>query len=87
MLGAGGGFRFSIPDRSRVWSLATQARDSGALVVAAGPVGAQALPDQLGEPRAERPREVQPTAKQTSVTVRSPRRSSALARSIRRVIR
>ena len=33
------------------------------------------------------PSDVQPTAKQTSVTVRSPRRSSALARSIRRVIR
>src|SRR5918995_4864624 len=33
------------------------------------------------------PSDVQPTAKQTSVTDRSPRRSSALARSIRRVIR
>ena len=29
----------------------------------------------------------QPTAKQTSVTLRSPRRSSAIARSMRRVIR
>ena len=33
------------------------------------------------------PSDVQPTAMQTSVTDRSPRRSSALARSIRRVIR
>lgn len=33
------------------------------------------------------PSEVQPTSMQTSVTVRSPRRSSALARSIRRVMR
>jgi hypothetical protein len=33
------------------------------------------------------PREVQPTAKQTLVTVRSPRRSNAFARSIRRVNR
>ena len=33
------------------------------------------------------PRLVQPTAKQTSVTLRSPRRSSAFARSMRRVIR
>src|SRR5580658_8687601 len=33
------------------------------------------------------PRDEQPTAMQTSVTDRSPRRSSALARSIRRVIR
>ena len=33
------------------------------------------------------PSEVQPTAKQTSVTDRSPRRSRALARSIRRVMR
>src|SRR5229473_1372746 len=33
------------------------------------------------------PSEEQPTAKQTSVTLKSPRRSSALARSIRRVIR
>jgi hypothetical protein len=33
------------------------------------------------------PSDEQPTAKQTSVTLRSPRRSSAIARSIRRVIR
>jgi hypothetical protein len=33
------------------------------------------------------PSEVQPTAMHTSVTDRSPRRSSVLARSIRRVIR
>jgi hypothetical protein len=33
------------------------------------------------------PSDVQPTIMQTSVTDRSPRRSSALARSIRRVIR
>jgi hypothetical protein len=33
------------------------------------------------------PSDAQPTAKQTSVTLRSPRRSSAIARSIRRVIR
>ncbi|SLJ82808.1 Uncharacterised protein [Mycobacteroides abscessus subsp. abscessus] len=33
------------------------------------------------------PSEEQPTAKHTSVTLRSPRRSSAIARSIRRVIR
>jgi hypothetical protein len=38
--------------------------------------------------RAEKePRLVQPTAKQTSVTLRSPRRSSAFARSMRRVMR
>ena len=33
------------------------------------------------------PRDEQPTAKQTSVTLRSPRRSMAMARSIRRVMR
>ena len=33
------------------------------------------------------PSDEQPTAKQTSVTLRSPRRSSAMARSIRRVMR
>ena len=33
------------------------------------------------------PSDEQPTAKQTSVTLRSPRRSSAVARSMRRVIR
>jgi hypothetical protein len=33
------------------------------------------------------PSDEQPTAKHTSVTVRSPRRSSAIARSIRRVMR
>jgi hypothetical protein len=33
------------------------------------------------------PSDAQPTAKQTSVTLRSPRRSSAIARSMRRVIR
>ena len=33
------------------------------------------------------PSDEQPTAKQTSVTLRSPRRSSAIARSMRRVIR
>jgi hypothetical protein len=33
------------------------------------------------------PSEEQPTSKHTSVTLRSPRRSSAIARSIRRVIR
>jgi hypothetical protein len=33
------------------------------------------------------PSDWQPTAKQTSVTLRSPRRSRAIARSIRRVIR
>ena len=33
------------------------------------------------------PSDWQPTAKQTSVTLMSPRRSSAIARSIRRVIR
>ena len=44
-----------------------------------------------GIPSAKRvlkvPSDEQPTAKQTSVTLRSPRRSSAIARSIRRVIR
>src|SRR5215203_1292305 len=53
-LQAGGRFRFSIPDRSRV-DLGDAGRDGGALVMAAGPVGARALADQLGEPRAERP--------------------------------
>src|SRR6266581_8444012 len=33
------------------------------------------------------PSDEQPTSKQTSVTLRSPRRSSAIARSMRRVIR
>jgi hypothetical protein len=33
------------------------------------------------------PSDEQPTSKQTSVTLRSPRRSSAMARSMRRVIR
>ncbi|MDT5389119.1 MAG: hypothetical protein QOE04_2760 [Mycobacterium sp.] len=33
------------------------------------------------------PSDEQPTAKQTSVTLRSPRRSSAIARSMRRVIK
>jgi hypothetical protein len=33
------------------------------------------------------PSDVQPTSMHTSVTVRSPRRSSAMARSMRRVIR
>ncbi len=33
------------------------------------------------------PSDAQPTSKQTSVTLRSPRRSSAIARSMRRVIR
>jgi hypothetical protein len=33
------------------------------------------------------PSEEQPTAKQTSVTLRSPRRSNAIARSMRRVIK
>ena len=33
------------------------------------------------------PSDEHPTAKQTSVTLRSPRRSSAIARSMRRVIR
>jgi hypothetical protein len=33
------------------------------------------------------PSDEQPTAKQTSVTLTSPRRSSAIARSIRRVIK
>ena len=33
------------------------------------------------------PSDEQPTSKQTSVTLRSPRRSSAIARSMRRVMR
>jgi hypothetical protein len=33
------------------------------------------------------PGDAQPTAKQTSVTLRSPRRSSAIARSMRRLVR
>ena len=85
MLGAGGGFRFSIPDRSRV-ELGDAGRDGGALVMAAGPVGAHSPTSSVNRELND-PSEVQPTAKQTSVTVRSPRRSSALARSIRRVIR
>ena len=55
--------------------------------MAAGPLGARAVADQLGEPQLTDPSRVQPTANQTSVTRRSPRRSSALARSIRRIIR
>ena len=86
MLGAGGGFRFSIPDRSRV-ELGDAGRDGGALVVAAGPVELGLSPTSSVNRELNDPSEVQPTAKQTSVTVRSPRRSSALARSIRRVIR
>jgi hypothetical protein len=54
--------------------------------MAAGPGGARALADQSVNRELNDPSEVQPTAKQTSVTVRSPR-SSPLARSIRRGIR
>jgi putative membrane protein len=43
--------------------------------------------DQLGEATAEGAQRRAATAKQTSVTLRSPRRSSAIARSMRRVIR
>src|SRR5688572_11543718 len=50
----GGALRFSVPDRSRA-DLGDAGRDGGALVVAAGPVRARALADQLGEARAERP--------------------------------
>jgi hypothetical protein len=45
------------PDRSRV-DLGRAGRDGGALVMTAGPVGARAVADQLGEPRAERPQQV-----------------------------
>jgi len=55
--------------------------------MAAGLGGARALADQSVNRELNDPSEVQPTAKQISVTVRSPRRSSPLARSIRRVIR
>jgi hypothetical protein len=55
--------------------------------MAAGPVGARAVADQLGDRELNDPSKVQPTANQTSVTRRSPRRSSALARSIRRISR
>jgi hypothetical protein len=55
--------------------------------MAAGLGGARALADQSVNRELNDPSEVQPTAKQTSVTVRSPRRSSPLARSIRRGIR
>src|SRR5215218_7035407 len=53
-LRVGCGFRFSIPDRTRM-DLGDAGRDGGALVMAAGPVRARALADQLGEPRTERP--------------------------------
>jgi hypothetical protein len=53
-LRGGGRVGFSIPDRSRA-DPGDAGRDGGPLVMAAGPVGARALADQLGEPRAERP--------------------------------
>jgi len=55
--------------------------------MAAGPVGVLGLAGQSVNRELNDPSEVQPTAMQTSVTVRSPRRSSAFARSIRRVMR
>jgi hypothetical protein len=51
------------------------------------PIDAGRHSDQLGEATAEGATDEQPTAKQTSVMLRSPRRSSAIARSMRRVIR
>ena len=55
--------------------------------MAAGPVWLGLSPTSSVNRELNDPSDVQPTSKQTSVTVRSPRRSSALARSIRRVIR
>ncbi len=78
--------RFSIPDRSghllrHAW------RNPRDRTRRTAPVGAGRHTDQLGEASAEVPNDEQPTAKQTSVTVTSPRRSSAIARSVRRVMR
>src|SRR5262245_51134057 len=52
-LGAGPGFGFSVPDRTGE-HLGDAGRHGGALVMAAGPVGARALADELGESGAER---------------------------------
>jgi hypothetical protein len=59
----------------RVWILATQAGMARPRH-GAGPGGARALADQSVNRELNDPSEVQPTAKRTSVTVRSPRHSS-----------
>ena len=71
----------------RVWILATHGGIAapsswGRARYALGLSPTSSVKRELNEPS-----DTQPTSKQTSVTVRSPRRSSALARSIRRVMR
>ena len=88
-LGAGRPDRFSVPARSlrSASALATQA-GTVAAARGRGPGRRSGVSPTSSVNRAlNEPSEVQPTAMQTSVTDRSPRRSSALARSIRRVIR
>src|SRR4029453_659319 len=80
-LGAGSRVGFCIPDRSRV-DLGHAGRDGGALVMGGGRGGARALAAQSVNRELNDPSEVQPTAKQTSVTVRSPRRSRTRSSSV-----
>src|SRR5690606_29563036 len=63
---------------------ADEARGDGGEPVAAGPnpAGRGAVADEPAEPGVNGPGLVNPTARQTSVTGRSPARSSAFARSI-----
>jgi hypothetical protein len=86
MLGAARGCRFSIPDRSgHLFRHARRHPRRRPRRLA--PAGAGRHPDQLGERLLKLPSDEQATAKQAKVTLRSPRRSSAIARSMRRVIR
>ena len=71
----------------RVWILATQAGMAAPSSWRRARYALGLSPTSSVKRELNDPSEVQPTSKQTSVTVRSPRRSSALARSIRRVIR
>jgi hypothetical protein len=86
MLGAARDRRFSIPDRSgHLFRHARRHPRRRPRRLA--PAGAGRHPDQLGERLLKLPTDEQATAKQAKVTLRSPRHSSAIARSMRRVIR
>jgi hypothetical protein len=85
-LGSARDRRFSIPDRSG-HQFRHARRHSRRRVRRAVPVGAGRHPDQLGEGVLKVPSDEQPTSKQTSVTLKSPPRSSDVARSMRRVMR
>jgi len=80
------GRRFSIPDRSRDL-LRHAGRHALGLLRGIALVALGDMPTSSVKRVLKVPSDEQPTSKQTSVTLRSPRRSSAIARSMRRVIK